>query len=217
MERHGTRRPPLPDGIATERTPRIGRRCRRAAGGSIERADLPIGGKTVTVYVVHATKKLLERLRPAVLVDPETPSTTMLGGWYATVLFWRPQVALLVNEATLLPVLTPLAPAATLLDRFPAALAAVLAAHGVGDDVVASELVTMDRYLLAKTANRSILGVMNEFSRLADAFRDDEGAIDVLDLAVRLAETPCSPLYKRHVSPDRELAAWVRKSYSGTH
>ena len=163
----------------------------------------------MTVYVVHATKKLLERIRPAVLVDPETPSTTMLGGWYATVLFWRPQVALLVNEATLLPVLTPLAPAATLLDRFPAALAAIMAAHGVGDDVVASELASMDRYQLAKTANRSVLGVMNEFSRLADAFRDDGVAVDVLDLAVRLAETPCSPLYKRHVSPDRELAAWV--------
>lgn len=32
----------------------------------------------------------------------------------ATALFWKPQVALLVNEPTLLPVLMPLAPAATL-------------------------------------------------------------------------------------------------------
>jgi hypothetical protein len=32
----------------------------------------------------------------------------MLGSWYATVLLWKPQVALLVNEKTLLPVLMPL-------------------------------------------------------------------------------------------------------------
>ena len=170
-----------------------------------------MGDETVAVFVVHITKKLLERLRPAALVDPETSSTTMLGSWYATVLFWRPRIALLVNEATLLPVLLPLAPAVTLLDRFPALLATVLAAHGLGDDVIASELAAMDRYELAKTANRSVVGVMNEFARLAEVFRDDEAAVDALDLAVRLAATPCGPLYDRHISPDRELAAWVRR------
>jgi hypothetical protein len=34
----------------------------------------------------------------------------MLGQWYATAVFWKPQVALFVNESTLLPVLMPLAP-----------------------------------------------------------------------------------------------------------
>ena len=37
---------------------------------------------------------------------------------YATVLFWRPQVALFVNEASRLPVFVPLAPAARVVDRF---------------------------------------------------------------------------------------------------
>jgi len=45
-------------------------------------------------------------------------STTLLGDWYATYLPWRPrQVALLVSERTLLPLLIPLAPASTLLNR----------------------------------------------------------------------------------------------------
>jgi len=80
------------------------------------------------MFTVHATKKLLGRVRRPVMppvVDPDTG----LGNWYANVLFWRPQVALLVNERTLFPVLMPLASAATLLDRFPEALGAVLGRH----------------------------------------------------------------------------------------
>ena len=55
------------------------------------------------MFVVHATKKLRDRVRE----EPDsaaTRSTTALGAWYATVLFWKPQLALFVNEATLLPV-----------------------------------------------------------------------------------------------------------------
>ena len=81
-------------------------------------------------------------------------SSTALGSWYATALFWKPQVALFVNESTLVPVLMPLAPAATVIDRFPAALATLPEALGL-----------------------------------------------------RLAQTPCGPLFGRHGSPDRELAA----------
>ena len=62
---------------------------------------------------MRATRKLLDRISPPTLRDGEQ-STTRLGVWYATALSWRPQVALLVNEPTLLPVLMPLAPAATL-------------------------------------------------------------------------------------------------------
>ncbi|MGH3826906.1 MAG: DUF6933 domain-containing protein, partial [Pseudonocardiaceae bacterium] len=64
------------------------------------------------MLIVRATKKLLDRLDPPG-PDAGPASTTLLGDWYATALFWRPQVALLVSEVTLLPVLMPLAPAAT--------------------------------------------------------------------------------------------------------
>ncbi len=56
------------------------------------------------MLVLHATKKLRDRLRGAAAHQGE-PSTTALGDWYATVLFWRPQLALFVNEPTLLSVL----------------------------------------------------------------------------------------------------------------
>jgi hypothetical protein len=163
------------------------------------------------VLIVRATKKLLDRIGPPSLDEGEQ-STTVLGQWYATALFWKPQVALFVSEPTLLPVLMPLAPAATLLARFPQQLAAVLAAHGTPDAVIDEEQRQMRDRRLVKTANRSVVGIMNEFTYLAEADRGDTPAPDLLALAIRLAATPCGPLYSKHISPDRELAALLRSS-----
>ena len=66
------------------------------------------------------------------------------------------------------------------------------------------------RFRTAKTASRSVLGVMNEFKFLAEVEAQFVDEQDLLSLSLRLAETPCGPLYKRHISPDRELAAIVR-------
>ncbi len=139
---------------------------------------------------------------------PAGQSTTALGSWYATALFWKPQVALFTNELTLLPVLVPLAPAATVIDRFPATLATVLGAHGLSETFIARELAEMTEHRLAKTENRSVVGVMNEFAHLGGHYSVD-GIDDLVRLSLRLSETPCGPLYKRHVSPDHELAAFV--------
>ncbi len=161
------------------------------------------------MLVVRATRKLLDRLGPPDLGEAEE-STTLLGPWYATALFWKPQVALFVNETTLLPLLVPLAPAATLTARFPDHVAAVLAAHGASEAVIDEEVRRMRERRLARTANRSVVGVMNEFSRLAEIYRNDIPASDLPGLSARLAAVPCSPLYRRHISPDRELNALLR-------
>jgi hypothetical protein len=161
------------------------------------------------VLIVRVTKKLRDRIGPPDLVDGER-STTVLGQWYATALFWKTQVALFVNESTLLPVLMPLAPAATLLARFPYQAATVLAAHGAPDAVIGEEARQMRDRRIAPTINRSVIGIMNEFSYLAETYRTSTTAPDLVDLAVRLAATPCGPLYGKHVSPDRELHALLR-------
>jgi len=168
------------------------------------------------VLIVRATKKLLDRIGPPNLGEEEQ-STTWMGQWYATAMFWKPQVALFVNEPTLLPVLMPLAPAATLLARFPQQLAAVLAAHGTPDTVIDEEQRQMRDRRIAKTANRSVVGIMNEFTYLTEAYRGDSPAPDLLALAMRLAATPCGPLYSKHVSPDRELDALMRSLTSPAH
>jgi hypothetical protein len=160
------------------------------------------------MFYLHCTKKLLDRIKPEVV--PSGQSDTVLGGWYASVLFWKPQVALLVSERTLLPVLMPLAPAATLGRRFPAQLALVLKEHGAPAEFIANEVWRMDNVIYGKTANRSILGSLNEFLRQAEFWLaaygyqkgDDD---DLLAISAKLAETPCGPLYKGPISPDRAL------------
>ena len=163
------------------------------------------------MLVIRGTRKILDRVG-GVTAAADDRSTTRLGDWYVNVLFWSPQFALFVSETTLLPVLVPFAPAATLIDRFSTALLAQLQAHEVRRSFTEAELVEMAPRRLAKTASRSVLGVMNEFKYLADIYVKLDGESDLLALSMRLAGTPCGPRYKRHISPDRELAALVTAS-----
>ena len=115
------------------------------------------------MFTVHATKKLLDRVKRLPVEQPPDP-TTALGNWYAKPIFWNPQVALFVNEQTLLPLLMPLAPATTLIDRFPGALLQLLLAHEVDRRFVAAEIGQMSEGVYARTASRSLLGIVNEFA-----------------------------------------------------
>jgi hypothetical protein len=160
------------------------------------------------VYSIRATRKLLDRVKQPV-VDPISEPSTMLGNWYANALFWKPQVAVLVNERTLLPVFMPLAPAFALAERFPEQLGLVLEAVGVPVDFVAQELLAMEHASFAKTANRSVVGSMNDFAHLAGFHKEAGKAEDLVELSASLAETPCSPLHQRQTSPDRAVRALV--------
>jgi hypothetical protein len=70
-----------------------------------------------------------------------------------------------------------------------------------------AELSQLGRVQLARTNDRSLLGSMNEFTYLADVDRHSIAVVDLLALSLRLAETPCGPLYHRHVTPHEELLA----------
>jgi len=156
------------------------------------------------VITVRGTKKFLVRVgRPT--EDPP-PSTGRLGDWYANPLFWRPQVVLFVSDQSLVPVLLPLAPAATVIERFPAAFAEVARAIGVNEGALNEELAEMESVVLAKTASRSVLGTMNEFSYLADAYRWRHDEIELLDVALWLAEVPCR-LRSGGFTPEDKLRA----------
>ena len=160
------------------------------------------------MFSLHCTKKLLDRIKPE--LEAPRAGTTRLGNWYATALFWKPQMALVVNERTLLPVLLPLAPAATLAQRFPIALREVLRALDMPAEFIDSEINGMGEVVYAKTANRSVLGVMNEFVYLAEGYRDQDGSVDPVGLSLRLAGTPCGPLYKGAVFPDKAVRELIQ-------
>jgi hypothetical protein len=160
------------------------------------------------VFTIHGTQKLRDRVKPELATDPLEPDTA-LGDWYATVLFWKPQVALFVNERTYLPVLVELAPAKTLAPRFPRALAAVLDQMGTDPRFVAAELAAMTEARWAKTTNRSVVGVMNEFTFFAKVNRHHGRSPDLVAMAVQLSKIPLGPLSKRTGFPDLELQALV--------
>ena len=113
--------------------------------------------------------------------------------------------------ATLLPVLMPSAPSRSLFRRFPEALARVLATHGVKQAVIDAELDAMEWDVTRKTSSRSMTGMLVEFTFLAHHALSQTPDLDLRELSVNLASTPCSPLYKRSISPDRELAAFLAR------
>lgn len=155
------------------------------------------------MLVIRGTKKLRDRGKGAPAAVGEV-SSTALGDWFANALFWRPQVALLVNSRTLLPVFMDLAPAATVLERAPAAIEAVLRRHGVSETFLAAERKAMSEVRIAPTNDRRVVGVMNEF-----AFHGEwlfkEGQHDLEALSLRMSSLIIGKLDE--ASPDRALAA----------
>ncbi len=119
-------------------------------------------------------------------------------------------MALFVNERTLLPVLLPLAPASTLVDRFPTAMKDVLMALDTPTEFIDYEIRNMDEVSYSKTQNRSVLGIVNQFVYLAEGYRDMEEVWKPLAIALKLSTTPCSPLYKGAVFPEKALRELVK-------
>jgi len=96
-----------------------------------------------SVYTLRCTGKLLARLGPATEVAREPP-TTVLGDWYGTLIHApKMQLVLLVSARTLLPVVVPAREARTLVERFPLALARVLAELRVALSAIDREMQAM--------------------------------------------------------------------------
>lgn len=161
------------------------------------------------MFTLYCTAKLRDRLKRP-LATTKRPSTTVLGDWYATVLFCKPQLALLVNERTLMPILLPLAPASTLAERLGPAVAALLHTYGIALPLIERELAAMTDVDIAKTRNRRVVGTMNEFGFEADAHREHLGSTDLAGLSMRLAETPCGAI--GYTSPHRLMLDLVSRT-----
>jgi hypothetical protein len=159
------------------------------------------------MLIIRGTKKLRDRMKQAPAASIDDESTTALGDWFATALFWKPQAALLVNTATMIPAFTPLAPAGRLLDRAPEAIAEVLRAHGVPDDKITAELAEMSEVRIAPTNDRQIVGVMNEFAFQGEGVWGPHDP-DLFSMSMRLSELILGPLMERHGTPADELAAF---------
>lgn len=163
------------------------------------------------MVIIHGTQKLLNRL-PGSACSGSVSAVEPMHNWYATAWFWRPQLVLLVHETTLFPVVMPLAPAQSLGARMAEWVELTLRMAGLDAAQVdlAVELLRGQPVQLAKTSNRSVVSVMSQWSFDAEASRRYHNITDPVVLALRLADTPTSPLYKSHVFPRAAMQALLQ-------
>ena len=127
-----------------------------------------------------------------ITVAPE--SDTALGDWYANrfVLDRRP-LLLLVSSRSLLPILLPARDLRSLPARLPDLVAQRLRRFGADRSLIEAEVQAMVPVHVAKTASRSVLGIMVDFA-FAVPFRLESGQWDESSLPfveAMLQETPC--------------------------
>jgi hypothetical protein len=160
----------------------------------------------VVVFALRCTRKLLRQLHVAP-ADVVPAPTTILGDWYANILFYRPHhVVLCVSERTLLPVLVASAPLKTFAPRMRDAAVELLRAIEVPEERIEAEAAQMETAILTTTDNKTVVGSMNDFSRALDHYMGS--GLSLPAIARRLADTPCGPLDMG--SPDRMTRACMR-------
>jgi Domain of unknown function (DUF6933) len=102
--------------------------------------------------------------------------------------------------------------ASSFTPRFRDAARSVLQGIGAGPDMAGQEVREMESFAIGVTANRGVLGSLNDLASLARFEIEDNPSIDLVTLAVKLAQTPCSPL--KYESPRTVSLALLRHATS---
>ena len=152
----------------------------------------------INVVTLRCTQKLLRRLGRPVVANPAR-SSTILGDWYADILFTQHcHVVLCVSENARLPIVLLARELRTLDQRLPIAVGAVLRDLQVNEFAVARELAGMETLTVARTASRSILGTINDFAIAVTWAIAETPGINLHQLSLKLSETPVGPLGYEH-------------------
>ena len=144
------------------------------------------------MVILRPTRKLRTPL--PVSLDPEPQSDTALGDWYVNrVMIHRRPLLLLVNSASLLAVLTPARDVRTLPARLAEIVVQRLARLGVPRKLIDAELETMIPFHVARTSDRSVVGIMVDYAKMLPAFlepgfSDHSGLMEAEEL---LWDKPC--------------------------
>jgi hypothetical protein len=136
------------------------------------------------MLTLRCTQKLMKRMK--VKPADAAASSTVLGDWYANyAILQRRHLVICCAQRSLLPAVVAASPLSTLAERIRAALGALLRDLGVSDTSIGQELDAMNDVVIAKTNDRSIVGVLNDYVRLAEAC--DES---LHEMSLFLAQTP---------------------------
>jgi len=141
------------------------------------------------MYTLRCTRKLLRRTDETPTSEAVSP-TTVLGDWYANLLYLRPQqLVLAMNERTLLCALVTASPAATVAERLRVEVGGLLRDIGVPATKVEGELAAMVHVAIGTTASRAVIGCMNDAAfRLDHCPRGARGELDRRAASLYLAE-----------------------------
>ena len=125
------------------------------------------------MLTLRCTRRLLRRA--GVSGKAETvPPTTVLGDWYANLIVARPQqLALCINERSLLVVILPARDFKNVAPRFRAQVVSLLARIGVPVSAIASEEVAMSEFRFGPTANRKVVGCLNQAAMVLSHEREN--------------------------------------------
>lgn len=150
----------------------------------------------------RCTAKTLKRFRLEPEESPAEPSS-VLGDWYVNLLNVGSQrLVLCVSERSLLPVILP-ARKAEFPGKFPSYLLPILSAIDTPAALAAIEAEGAMEYTVARTENRSVLGVMNDFANMAKYSLTDESPFEA---SLWLSETPLKRIdYHSPAMRTREL------------
>jgi hypothetical protein len=160
---------------------------------------------------LRCTAKLLKRLRISNPGEPPPPENA-LGDWYANILFTRAgHYVLLVSERSRLPVLLTARDLSSLPTRFVQTLTDLLADVDVPKHQIDREVAAMPPLFYGKTANRSVLGTLNDNVFLAKDYLAS-GDLSVYEVTRLLARAPCLPLESKFpIEETRRLLANPRR------
>jgi hypothetical protein len=149
------------------------------------------------MVTIRCTQKLLRRVHRATAAPA---STTLLGDWYANILFARPeQLILCISERSLLPVVVTAREASALGGRLASSLGDVLFHLGVPSHCIEREQAEMTQVAFTSTQNRRVLGTLNELMFQLSWYLHGEPSLSLLEASLKLARTPCSAI--GHASP----------------
>jgi hypothetical protein len=167
------------------------------------------------MFTIRCTQKLLKRVD---FTDEPIAPTTLLGDWYANVLYSRPhQLVLCVSERSLLPVVLQAKEAHTLAPRLTVTVGQVLKRLGVPAALIEREQNEMCAFAYSRTRNRRVLGQLKDLLFHLSWYLHDAPDESLLAHSLRLAETPCGVI---NGFPDRltvELFQVVAASAEAYH
>ena len=162
-----------------------------------------------------------EKLAGALPLSESVPdsSDTALGDWYVNRLVVdRQPLLLLVSAVTLLPLVVPARDVRGLPNCLATLIRRRLQRFRLPPACVDAEIAAMSRVCIAKTASRSVLGVMNDFAQ-GVPFHLPIGGWDETSLPFledRLAQTPIfasrpvsEVVFPERATPERLLAKWA--------